>query len=278
MTRDGLLIIFFSLFILIGCASFNVNRQVDSDYRILLEEQIRAHHNAGFNTPFRQVIDDYAAFKSQLYSTIKEKYPSQFRQAEFNQIEIILVGLTPERKKRSDLGTGVFQRFQGQWRGEWIQNRERTIYDQTWFTPYEIDGGLIAQKVIIRKWDDRNKKPINAIAAINTYNPKNNLILGAVDVQGSERKSTYAPHLGFLIDPHTFIWIGCIAASSSNPSYSFYFEKVSTIDQVNHYKIRGVGFNWNRKSKKLANLNWREGHYVQIEPVISPPAGTWIIP
>ncbi len=182
--------------------------------------------------------------------------------------------MTPETKKRSDLGTDVFQRFQGQWRGEWIQNRESTIYDQIWFTPYKIDGGLIAQKVIIRKWDARNRKPINEIAAINTYNPKNNLILGAVDVHRSERKSTYAPHLRFRIDPHTFSWIGCIAASSSSPAYSFYFEKVSTIDQVNHYKIRGVGFIWNHKSKKLVNINWREGHYVQVGSATSPSDGT----
>jgi len=257
-----------------GCASFSSTSEVDLDYQILLAEQIRAHHNAGFNTPFRQVIDDYATFKRQLYLIILDKYASQFRQAEFKQIEIILAGLTPERKNEPALGVNVFQRFQGQWRGEWIQNRQRTFYDQIWFTPYEIDGGLIAQKVIIRQWDDRQQKPIKAIAAINTYNPTNNMILGAVDVQKSERKSTYAPHLGFRIDPHTFIWIGCIGGSSNTPSYSFYFEKISTIDQINHYRIRCVGFNWNRKSKKIVNLNWREGHYVQVGSVPSSSAGS----
>ncbi len=256
-----------------GCASFNNTRQVDSDYEILLEEQISAHHKAGFRTPFRQVIDDYAAFKRQLYLLIKEKYASQFRQVEIRQIEIILTGLTPARKNEPALGVNVFQRFQGQWRGEWIQNRQKTIYDQTWSAPYEIEGGFIAQKVIIRRWDDRRQKPIDEVAAINTYNPKNNLILGAVDVQKSERKSTYAPHLGFCIDSHTFIWIGCIAANSGNPSYSFYFEKVSTIDQVNHYEIKCLGFNWNRKSKKIVNPNWREGHYVQVGTLASSSTG-----
>jgi len=274
MSHAGLKIIIFSLLTLIGCASFNNTTQVDSDYQILLEEQIRAHHDAGFNTPFRQVIDDYATFKRQLYSKIKEKYLNQFHKDEFNQIEIILVGVAPGRKNRSDPGADVFGRFQGQWRGEWIQNRARTTYDQIWFSPYETDGGLIAQKVIIRKWDERNEKPINEIAAINTYNPKNNWILGAVDVQKSERKGTYAPHLGFRINPQTFIWIGCVAANSSNPSYSFYFEKVSKIDQVNHYRIRGVGFNWNRKSKKIININWREGHYVQVGAEVSASDGT----
>ena len=274
MTNYGYPTIIFFLFISIGCASFNSTGQVDSDYNILLKEQIIAHHNAGFNTPFQQVIDDYSTFKRQLYLKIKEKYVNQFRNDEFKQIESMLVGLTPERKNQVALGTGVFQRFQGQWRGEWVQNREKTTYDQIWFSPYEIDGGLIAQKVIIRKWDDRIEKPINEIAAINTYNPKNNLILGAVDVQRAEQKNTYAPHLGFRINPHTFIWIACFVVNSSNPSYSFYFEKVSTIDQVNHYIIRGVGFNWNRKSKQIVNINWREGHYIQLKTEVSPSAGS----
>jgi len=274
MTHAGLRIIFFLLFLLAGCASFSNTSQIDSDYQILLAEQIRAHHNPGFNSPFRQVINDYGNFKRQLFLIIKEKYADQFHPDEFRQIESILAGVNPERKIKPDLGVNVFQRFQGQWRGEWIQNRQKTIYDQTWFAPYEIEGGLIAQKVIIRQWDGRRQKPIDEIAAINTYNPKTNLILGAVDVQRSERQSTYRPHLGFRIDWHTFIWVGCIAANSGNPSYSVYFEKVSTIDQVNHYKIKCLGFNWNRKSKKIVNPNWREGHYVQVGTLASPSTGT----
>ncbi|UCD77071.1 MAG: hypothetical protein JSW26_16775 [Desulfobacterales bacterium] len=270
MRHYSIHITFFFLFISIGCASRNNANQVDSDYEILLKEQIQAHRNAGFNPPFQQVIEDYRTFKRQLYSEIKEKYVSQFRKDEFNQIEKILLGLTPKRRNRLDVGADVFHRFQGRWRGKWIQNRKTIVYDQIWFSPYEIEGGLIAQKVIIRQWDDRNEKPANAIAAINTYNPKNNMILGAVDVERSKRKNTHAPHLGFRIDPSTFIWIACFATNSKNPSYSFFFEKVSTIDQVKHYKIRGVGFNWNRKSKKLANINWREGHYVQVRTAASP--------
>ena len=95
------------------------------------------------------------------------------------------------------------------------------------------------------------------------------MILGAVDIESSERKTTYAPHLGFRVDPSTFIWIGCFATKSKNPSYSFFFEKVSTIDKVKHYNIRGVGFNWNRKLKKMVNINWREGHYVQLRTTVS---------
>lgn len=264
MRHAGLGIIIFFLTILVGCASLNNSRQVASDYQNLLAEQIRAHNNSGFITPFRQVIDDFATFKRQLYLIIKEKYANQFSRIEFGQIEVVLAGVPLEGKNKPALAVDVFRQFQGQWRGEWIQNRQSTIYDQIWFTPYELDGGLIAQKVIIREWDGHHQKPFNAIAAINTYNPANNRILGAVDVHKSARKSAYAPHLGFYIDSHTFIWIGCIAADSNTPSYSFYFEKISTIDQVNHYRIRGVGFNWNRKSKKITNPNWCEGHYVQI--------------
>lgn len=270
MRPYSLQVIVFFLFIIIGCASFNNTNQVDSDYQILLKEQIQAQHNAGLNTPFQHVLEDYKVFKKQLYFLIKENYISQFREDEFNQIEKILVGSDSKKWNRFDPGGDVFRRFQGQWRGEWIQNRKTTTYDQLWFSAYEIDNGLIAQKVIIRKWDARNEKPFNEIAAVNTYNPKNNMILGAVDVERPERKTAYAPHLGFRIDPSTFIWIACFARNSKNPSYSFFFEKVSTIDQVNHYKIRGVGFNWNRKSKKIVNLNWREGHYVQLRTKLSP--------
>jgi hypothetical protein len=78
MTNYGYPTIIFFLFISIGCASFNSTGQVDSDYNILLKEQIIAHHNAGFNTPFQQVIDDYSTFKRQLYLKIKEKYVNQF--------------------------------------------------------------------------------------------------------------------------------------------------------------------------------------------------------
>ena len=111
--------------------------------------------HAGFNTPFQQVLEDYTTFKRQLYSELKEKYISQFSENEFNQIEKILVGLTPKRVDWEDLGTNVFHRFQGQWRGEWIQNRKTTTYDQLWLSPYETEAGLIAQKVIIRHWDSR---------------------------------------------------------------------------------------------------------------------------
>jgi len=259
----------FFLFIFIGCAFFNNSNQADLDYKILLKEQIKAHQDTGFNTPFQQVLKDYTIFKRQLYSALKEQYVSHFLEDEFNQIEKILLALTPKRMEWDDLGTNVFHRFQGQWRGEWIQNRKTTTYDQLWFSPYKIEAGLIAQKVIIRQWDSRNEKPLDEIAAINTYNPKNNMILGAVAVGRSERKTLYAPHLGFRIDPSTFIWVACFAANSKKPSYSFFFEKVSTIEQAKHYKIRGVGFNWNRKSQKIGNLNWREGHYVQVKTKVS---------
>jgi hypothetical protein len=269
MRRYSLQIITAFLFIFTGCASFNNNTQVDSDYKILLKEQIEAHHKAGFSSPFQQIIEDYKAFKRQLYLAIKEKYVSQFRENEFNQIKKLLIGVTPKRKDQLDVGADVFHLFQGHWRGTWFQNWETTTYDQTWFSPYKINGGLVAQKVIIRKWDNRNEKPTNEIVAINTYNPQNHKILGAVDVEGPERKKAYAPHLGFRIDPSTLIWVACFGTDTENPSYSFLYEKVSTIDHVKHYKIRGVGFNWNRKSKKLVNINWREGHYVQVRPRVS---------
>lgn len=271
MKNCRLQIIIFISVTFIGCGSFNITKHADSDYKILLKEQIEVHRHAGFNSAFQQVLEDYKLFKRQLYFAIKEKYSSQFREEELNQVEEILVGRTPKSKIRNllELETDVFQGFQGRWRGKWIQNRKTTAYDQLWFPPYETDDGIIAQKVIIRKWDDRNEKPLNEIAAINTYNPKSNMILGAVDIESSERKTTHAPHLGFRISPSTFIWIACFATKSKNPSYSFFFEKVSTIGGIKHYKIRGVGFNWNRKSKKMANINWREGHYVQIKNMVS---------
>lgn len=270
MRHYCLQIITFLPFILSGCAHIDNMNQADSDYKHLLQEQIEAHHNEGFNTVFQHVIEDYTAFKRKLYLKLKETYASKFRKDEANQIEKILAGVTIKRNNQSYVGTDVFQAFQGQWRGDWIQNRQTTAYEQIWLPPYEIDGGLIAQKVIIRQWDNRRKKPSNEIVALNTYNPKNDIILGAVDVEGLERKNTRAPHLGFRIDPYTFIWIACFATKSENPSYSFFFEKVFTIDQVKHYKIRGVGFKWNRKSKKIVNLSWREGHYVQVGNMVAP--------
>ena len=269
MKASSLQITLLILITFIGYASFDITNQVDSDYKILLKEQIEAHRNPGFNSAFQQVLEDFTLFKRQLYLAIKQKYTNQFREEELTQVEEILAGPTSKGGNQVDFEKDVFRQFKGQWRGKWFQNRKTTTYDQLWFTPYETDSGLIAQKVIIRKWDDRKEKPLNEIAAINTYNPKNNMILGAVDIERSGRKATSAPHLGFRINPSTFIWIACFATKSKNPSYSFFFEKISTIDKVKHYKIRGVGFNWNRKSKKMININWREGHYVQVRTTVS---------
>jgi hypothetical protein len=256
--------IFFVMFT--GCAFISNSNQVDSDYKILLNEQIEIQDNEGLNVPYQQAMEDFQAFKELLYSAIEKKYADQFREDELNQIKQLLTEEISPQKYQSDVGTAIFQRFQGSWRGQWYQNRRSTTYDHSWSPPYIINGGLVAQKVIIRKWDNRNEKPASEIVAINSYNPENQMILGAVDVAGPDRKNTLAPHLGFYIDPSSLIWIACFGNDSENPSYSFFFEKIYIIDQVNHYRIRGVGFNWNRRSNRLININWQEGHYVQVKP------------
>jgi hypothetical protein len=256
--------IFFVMFT--GCAFFNNTNQVDSDYKFLLKEQV-TQHKAGLKVPYRQVMQDFQAFKELLYSAIKERYADQFREDELNQITQLLTKEIPAKQYQSDLSNTIFQRFAGSWRGNWFQNGRTTAYDNFWSSPYVINGGLVAQKVIIRKWDSRNEKPANEIAAVNSYSPKNQMILGAVDVARLDRKSTHAPHLGFYIDPSTLTWIACFANDSDNPLYSFFFEKVYNIDHINHYRVRGVGFNWNRRSKRLTNINWQEGHYIQIRPI-----------
>ena len=251
--------------ILAGCASFNTTNQEDLDYKILLEEQIEVQFNPVSNIRFRHVVEDYKAFKKQLYSAIKEKYNDQFREDEFCQIQKLLLGVRSDRRNKLDGTVDVFHRFKGHWRGEWFQNGKMTTYDQTWYSPYKINDGLIAQKVIIRRWDNRNEKPADETVAINTYNRKNGMIFGAVGVEQPARKKSFAPHLGFYIDPTNLIWIGCIGTNSENPSYSFLFEKISTIDGIKHYKIKCVSFNWNRKLKKLEDINWREGHYIPVK-------------
>ncbi len=162
------------LFIFAGCTSFNTTDQEDLDYKILLEEQIEVQFNAASNTRFQQILEDYKAFKKQLYSAIRDRYNDQFREDEFYQIQKLLLGVRSERRNRLD---------------------------------------------------------------------------GTVDV----------------FDPTNLIWVACFGTDSENPSYSFFFEKVSTIDGINHYKIKGVGFNWNRKLKKIDNINWREGHYIPVK-------------
>ncbi len=265
MRKYGPQIAIVFLFIFAGCTSFNTTDQEDLDYKILLEEQIEVQFNAASNTRFQQILEDYKAFKKQLYSAIRDRYNDQFREDEFYQIQKLLLGVRSERRNRLDRTVDVFHRFKGHWRGDWFQNGKMTTYVQTWFSPYKINDGLIAQKVIIRRWDNRNEEPTDEKVAINTYNQKNDMILGAVGVEQPGRKKTYAPHVGFYIDPTNLIWVACFGTDSENPSYSFFFEKVSTIDGINHYKIKGVGFNWNRKLKKIDNINWREGHYIPVK-------------
>lgn len=256
--------------ILWGCNFHKKNQQADSDFKILEQEQIEAQHHEGLIPPFRQVIKDFQEFKTKLYSAIKEKYVSRFRKYEIDKIKKLLTGSTPDNKYPSDAGMAILSRFCGQWTGQWFQNGEMSRYDQIWSQPYAIGDSFVAQKVIIRKYSKRRQKYINDKVAINSYNPKNHLFLGGVDVKRPERKGAYAPHLGFLIDSSTLVWIACFGSGLENPSYSFFYEKITPIDQVNHYIVRGVGFKWDRRSKRIVNINWREGHYVQVGPMASP--------
>ena len=253
------------LLIVAGCATFNATNQEDLDYKILLQEQIDVQINAASDIRFQQIIKDYNTFKKQLYSAIRNKYNDQFREDEVYQIQRLLLGVESDRRNQSVGTVDVFQSFQGHWRGEWFQNGEMTTYDQIWFSPYKINDDLIAQKVIIRRWDNRNEKPAKETVAINTYNQKNDMIFGAVGVEQPWRNKSYAPHLGFYIDPTKIIWVGCFGTDLENPSYSFFFENVSAIDGIKHYKIKGVSFNWNRKLKTISNINWREGHYIPVK-------------
>jgi hypothetical protein len=157
--------IFFVMFT--GCAFFNNTNQVDSDYKFLLKEQV-TQHKAGLKVPYRQVMQDFQAFKELLYSAIKKRYADQFREDELNQITQLLTKEIPAKQYQSDLSNTIFQRFAGSWRGNWFQNGRTTAYDNFWSPPYVINGGLVAQKVIIRKWDNRNEKPANEIAAVNS--------------------------------------------------------------------------------------------------------------
>ena len=58
MKNCGLQIIIFIAVAFIGCGSININKQAESDYKILLKEQIEVHRNAGFNSAFQKVIED----------------------------------------------------------------------------------------------------------------------------------------------------------------------------------------------------------------------------
>mgnify|MGYP000131157983 CR=1 FL=1 len=256
--------------ILWGCIFHKKNQQADSDYKILVQEQIKAQHHEGLIPPFRQVIEDFQEFKRQLYLAIKDKYVRRFHKDELNKIKKLLTGSTPDNKYPPDAGTAILNRFCGHWTGQWFQNGEMSRYDHIWSQPYAIGDGFVAQKVIIRKFSKRHQRYINNKIAINSYNPKNRLFLGGVDVKRPERKGAYAPHWGFLIDSSTLAWIACFGNGLENPSYSFFYEKITSIDQVNYYKVRGVGFKWDRGSKRIVNINWREGHYVQLEPIASP--------
>ena len=51
--------IFFVMFT--GCAFFNNTNQVDSDYKILLKEQV-TQHKAGLKVPYRQVMQDFQTY------------------------------------------------------------------------------------------------------------------------------------------------------------------------------------------------------------------------
>ena len=56
-----------------GCASFNNTNQADSDYKILLREQIETQHKEGLTVPYQQVMEDFKTFKELLYSAIKAR-------------------------------------------------------------------------------------------------------------------------------------------------------------------------------------------------------------
>lgn len=212
-----------------------------------------------YNTNFLEAQQ----FSDQINNYLK-KFPEVFSDSEVSLITNKLDQGRPNSQTKNDLGTPVFHRFHGHWRGVWRQDGKDQIYDHDWFPPETLQGNnsdLIIQPVTMGAWDQFKKIRKKTTIAINGYNKLSGVILGAVGVIGNKSE---APHAGYYIDQNHLLWVASFATEQTErPYYSIYFERIQE-NKTREYLIDGVGFHWNRKTKKIELPHFKKGRYEMI--------------
>lgn len=237
--------------------STSEKRNIHKEYNDLVKQQVLAHE--GKDQDFNKLISEFSHIHPKLV-LILDKY---FQVNESKKIKTAFENLKVNNKKihNTDHGTPVFHKFHGHWNGIWSQFDTHNHYDHDWFPPEKIKT-LVFQKVIIGEWNKRLNMRINEVPAINTYNIKTGLVLGGVDYDKNSNK-THAPHLGFYVDEHTLIWLARFTNKKIS-YYSLYFEKIEDNKSNKEYKIRGIGFYWDSKLKKIIQPHYKSGNYQQV--------------
>ena len=159
-----------------------------------------------------------------------------------------------QKKALNELENGaqVFTAFEGKWYGEWNQNNRTSYWEHHWQSTElnESVSSHLLQPVLIKS--ETNKKTI----AINSFSIQTGVIIGAVGFNGKNEKR---PCIGFYIDSRTIIWISLEKTGHRRPNYSFFYEWLDT--KSDDYHIKGIGFSWDRKKRKITNVTNSSGIY-----------------